>query len=255
MSTGMKLSLRTWQSGKTIPTNMNAIKFVGICLAGLLAVHSLLLGQEPNNSSPAIRAKVVKVTDRRDSRGSALTECDVQLEFIGDSTPVSGEVRRVHITKALDESGRNLAAEKDAVFHSFRYTADNPFRELKAEVSLRNTARNASQIWAIEGDVDFSSPSESNGGVLTIADILKQPGKPVQHPALEKFGIKVIHLTKESFEARKKKLDVEAAKEAESNREELHAMLSFTAFFAGFAGTRRARTPTASGFSWRIPRR
>jgi len=62
-------------------------------------------------------------------------------------------------------------------------------------------------IKLVEGEVELFNPTLANGGILTTKDILKHPAEPVQNAAFKKYGIELMYLTKESYEAKKKQLE------------------------------------------------
>ena len=71
--------------------------------------------------------------------------------------------------------------------------------------------RSATTIKIIKGEVELFNPTEANGGLLTIKNVLQHPAEPIRNPALAKLGIQVIYLTKEAYQAKKKELDQKAA--------------------------------------------
>src|SRR5205085_7133098 len=106
---------------------------------------------------------------------------------------------------------------------------------LKTDLRLRNPSRNATVIKLLEGEVELFSPSSANGGVLVIKDILKKPGEPVQNPALKKYGIELIYLTKETYEARKKQLEEQQNKASGAIDSAFGEM--FKSMFGGMMGS------------------
>jgi hypothetical protein len=173
-----------------------------------IAVSGLFVALQAQNTAKqpvAIRASVGEVTDNR-TTGSFNSECKVELKFTGDAAADASSVRQVHVTRAVDELGRDLTLKEDA----------NPFGmsgsgrrtgALKADLKLRNPSRNATVIKLVEGEVELFNPSPANGGILVIKDILRHPAEPVQNPTLKKYGIELMYLTKESYEAKKKQIE------------------------------------------------
>lgn len=157
-------------------------------------------------NTTSLHAVAGDVTDSR-TTGSFNAECKIELKFTGDAAADATSVREVRVTKAVDETGRDLVRkEKDPFGHS---SFGSHGGTLQADVKLRNPSRNATVIKLVEGEVELFSPSESNGGILVLKDVLKHPAEPVQNPALKKFGIEVIYLTKETYEAKKKQLEAQ----------------------------------------------
>jgi hypothetical protein len=101
-------------------------------------------------------------------------------------------------------------------------------------VKLRNPSRNATTIKILKGDVELFSPTEANGGLLTIKDVLKTPAEPIKNPALEKYGIQLMYLTKETYEAKKK--EIEAQKKAATDEGTQKLGEAFGDLFKGMFG-------------------
>jgi hypothetical protein len=160
----------------------------------------------------AVRATVGDVTDNR-TTGSFNAECKVELKFTGDAAADAGSVRRVRVTKAEDELGRDLIPKGDDDDSFSSMNSGRRSGALKAEVKLRNPSRNAAVIKVIAGEVELFDPTPANGGVLIVKDILKHPAEPVSDATLKKYGVELMYLTKESYEAKKKQLDAQQKKD------------------------------------------
>src|SRR2546430_2493984 len=184
-----------------------------ICVwAAITPFFSILHAQSPARQPVAIKASVGDVTDNR-TTGSFNSECKVELKFTGDAASDAASVRRGVVKKAVDELGRDLAcSEARDSFGSFG--SGQRSGALKTELRLRNPSRNATLIKVVDGEVEFFNPSVANGGILAIKDILKHPAEPVQNATLKKYGINVLYLTKESYEAKKKQLEEQQKSEA-----------------------------------------
>jgi len=177
-----------------------------ICVwAAITPVFSILHAQSPARQPVAIKASVGDVTDNR-TTGSFNSECKLDLKFTGDAAADASSVRQVRVKQAVDELGRDLTRTADPDPFGFS-SSGRSSGALKAELKLRNPSRNATVIKLVEGEVELFSPTPANGGVLVIKDILKHPAEPVQNPILKKYGIELMYLTKESYEAKKKQLE------------------------------------------------
>ena len=177
-----------------------------------------------------ISASVGDVTDNR-TTGSFSSECKLELKFTGDAASDAADVRQVRVKKAIDDLGRDLGlSDSQEFFHSLNSGHKNGV--LKTELRLRNPSRNAGTIKLLEGEVDLFSPTLANGGVVTIKDILKHPAEPVQNPALNKYRVEVIYLTKESYEAKRKQLQEQQKNDAEGKLGEAFGEL-FKGMFGG----------------------
>ncbi len=167
-----------------------------------LALHAQDAAKQP----VAIRASVGDVTDNR-TTGSFNSECKIELKFTGDAAADASSVRQVRVTKAIDELGRDLVPKETENSFGSSSSGRRGGSTLQGELKLRNPSRNAAVIKLIEGEVELFNPTPANGGILVIKDILKHPAEPVQNPTLKKYGIELIYLTKESYEAKKKQVE------------------------------------------------
>jgi hypothetical protein len=175
-----------------------------ICLWAALALT--LHAQDAAKQPVAIRASVGDVTDNR-TTGSFNSECKIELKFTGDAAADASSVRQVRVTKAIDELGRDLVPKETENSFGSSSSGRRGGSALQGELKLRNPSRNAAVIKLIEGEVELFNPTPANGGILVIKDILKHPAEPVQNPTLKKYGIELIYLTKESYEAKKKQVE------------------------------------------------
>ncbi len=183
--------------------------FLTAAAVGLLMTMANVSGQNGKLPTP-LHASVGDVTDNR-STGSFFSECKMELKFTGDAAADAGTVRQVRLIAAVDELGRDLkpATEEDAASRSFNTSRSGG--TLKTEVKLKNPSRNATTIKTVKGEVELFSPTEANGAILRIKDVLKHPAEPIQNPALAQYGISLMYLTKEAYEAKKKELSSAAS--------------------------------------------
>jgi hypothetical protein len=182
-----------------------------------------------------INASVGDVTDNR-TTGSFSSDCKLELKFTGDVASDAATVRQVRVTKAIDDLGRDLnRSDSEDSFHS-SFNSSQRNGVLKTELRLRNPSRNAGTIKLVNGEVELFSPTAANGGMLTIKDILKHPAEPVQNAALKKYGVEVIYLTKESYEAKKKQIQAQQKTDADGKLGEAFGEL-FKGMFGGMMST------------------
>jgi len=179
-------------------------RFQQICLTVFLALPAAIYAQA--SSPAAIQASAGDVTDNR-TTGTFNSECKVELKFTGDAVSDAQSVRRVQLTEAVDTTGRNLIL-KDDDENGTQFNNDRQSHVmLSAEVKLRNPSRNATAIKILKGQVELFNPTEANGGIVTIKNILQHPAEAVQNPELEKYHIQLMYLTKEAYEAKKKEVE------------------------------------------------
>lgn len=174
------------------------------CLAIFLALPIAANAQE--QSPPPIQVSVGDVTDNR-STGTFNSDCKVELKLTGDAAADAQSVRRVQLTEATDSTGRDLIPKKEDEMGSHFMHFGQSSGALSTEVKLRNPSRNATAIKMLKGQVELFNPTEANGGLLTIKGILQHPAEPVQNPALAKYNIQLMYLTKEAYDAKKKEME------------------------------------------------
>ena len=206
--------------------------FIRTGFALLLALPLAGLAQTTPKAPTAIQVSVGDVTDNR-TTSAFNSECKVELRFTGDAAADAGTVRQVRLTDATDEVGRDLIPKEDDNNSMGGFDNSHSSGALKTEVKLRNPSRNATTIKVIKGEVELFSPTEANGGVLTITNILAHPAEPVQNPALTKYGIQVMYLTKESYEAKKKEV---AAQQSAGDAAGQKLGEAFGSLFSGMFG-------------------
>ena len=175
-----------------------------ICLAIFLALPFAANAQQ--QSPPQIQVNVGDVTDSR-TTGAFNSECKVELKFTGDAAADAQSVRRVILAEAADTTGRDLIPKKDDEMASHFMGFGQSRGVLSTEVKLRNPSRNATAIKMLKGQVELFNPTEANGGLLTIKNILQHPAEPVQNPALAKYHIQLMYLTKAAYDAKKKEIE------------------------------------------------
>jgi hypothetical protein len=174
------------------------------CLAIFLAWPIAANAQE--QSLPPIQVNVGDVTDNR-TTGVFASECKVELKFTGDAAADAQSVRRVLLTEATDTTGRNLIPKSEDRNSPQLMGFGQSSGALSTEVKLRNPSRNATAITILKGNVELFNPTEANGGLLTVNNILQHPAEPVQNPELAKYHIQLIYLTKAAYNAKKKEIE------------------------------------------------
>jgi hypothetical protein len=197
---------------------------------GIVTSFVVLSAHAADAPKPTVSAAVGDVTDTR-TTGSFFSECKLELKFTGDAANDAATVRQVRVKNAVDDQGRDLTRNDDREsFSSFNSTQHHGV--LKTDLRLRNPSRNASVIRLVDGEVEFFSPTSANGGVLTIKDILKHPAEPVQNEALKKYGIELMYLTKEAYDAKKKEFEQQKATDSGGKLGEAFGEL-FKGMFSG----------------------
>ena len=184
---------------------MRTANSLRLCALIAYIVAPALPAQVPAKQPVPVKATVGEVTDNR-STGSFNSECKLELKFTGDAATDAASVRQVRVKKAVDELGRDLTREDASDSLGFSSSGQRS-GVLKTELRLRNPSRNATVIKSVAGEVELFSPTLANGGILTIKDILRHPAEPVANATLKKYGIELMYLTKESYEAKRKEIE------------------------------------------------
>jgi hypothetical protein len=209
--------------------NKNLIQIGAACL---LALPATVHGQTGRSPTP-VKASVGDVTDNR-TTGSFFSGCKVELKFTGDAAADAGTVRQVRVTEALDEVGRDLKLSTDDESSPHSFSPGHSGGPLKTEVKLKNPSRNATVIKSLKGEVELFNPTESNGAILRLKDVLQHPAEPIQNPALARYGIQLVYLTKESYEAKKKEIEAQEKSGADGAGQKLGE--AFGELFKGMLG-------------------
>jgi len=217
------------------------VKLFAFCL-GLLPVLPAAIHAQEGQSPAPFPVRVGWVTDSRSSDTDAC--CQVELIFTNDMALKAGRVRQAHVTEATDDLGRDLVVKAQADDGNFinilsllksldaggtLRTAGKP----RADLKLRSPSRKANAIKLLKGEVEFFNPTETNGGRLTIPDVIQHPAEIIQNPALAKYGIRMMYVTLDAFDA--EKADLEAQFDDDPTGQELKKSLIgfFTNSFGG----------------------
>jgi hypothetical protein len=189
--------------------NHRLIQF--FCAGALVGVVTGQPMYSPNRPPPVvtrISAEVTGISEMRQPEG----KCTVHLKFSDDSLTNKMGILRVRVTRALDESGTNLVPDESeprgwSASGGFSLAPlrgwhdERPTSTRRATVTLRQSARGAASIKTLSGELDLYAPAFANGGIAKIENFRAHVGKPIQHPALEKLGVRLTYHTKESFES------------------------------------------------------
>jgi hypothetical protein len=146
-----------------------------------------------------VRVTVSEVKDSR-TTGQFFAGLDVTLALTGDDV-AGARGLRVTLTKAVDDSGRNLLPEE-------RRTPTFEVREGSAPPTLRlklaNPARRAATLSEVSGTIEVFLPARDPGAtVLAPLAAALGRGKPLVTPALTATRLEVTPLTRAAYEARR----------------------------------------------------
>jgi hypothetical protein len=192
--------------------------------AGMFALTLLLVaplampgaGTASEPPAPATRASIVSLGDVRG--GSAFSRLEIEVEF-PDFPAAEVAAARLHVRKAVDDTGRDLVPEED------RKAPLEPIRQGRSagpdekpapavvQMKLRNPARKAKQLAEVSGEIELYLPARDPNAVAIIPNIPAWAGKRLESPAFAASKVRIAMLTTEQLEAEKKR-------EAEKRKEE-----------------------------------
>ncbi len=152
------------------------------------------------------------VKDTRRSDGF-FNNLDVQLKINGEALAGAKGIR-VSVSKALDDTGKNLINEEKQGRRFEELDSSNK-GEAKIDIELKSPERRAMAVQEVSGNVDIFAPQKDPRSIIAVPAFLKAIGKPISSPALKAAGVEVIIWTKEIFEARKKAEEARLKKEME----------------------------------------
>jgi len=157
----------------------------------------------------------VQVGDVKDSRttGKFFAECEIELKLMGDDLEgVKG--LRCNVTKAEDDTGRNLLKDKKDRESGFSDVNDNSPNQAEVKIELKNPSRKAATVKELSGEIDLYRPGKDPASVITVTNIVGRSKIVLSHPSLTAAQIQMSLLTKKQHDA-----DVQAeAKAAEAKK-------------------------------------
>jgi hypothetical protein len=162
----------------------------------VLAFAALACGAWAAISNREVEVKVTGVTEVRSTLAEAPSGLSLQFQLSGEWI-ARGKNPRIKITKAVDDSGRELKERKvrrPAGFNSTRaYGTGAPANPLQAqaEVTIETPARTATRLREITGTVELYSETADPEAKLTIGGWAALLDHPLESPALDKAGISV----------------------------------------------------------------
>lgn len=153
---------------------------------------------------------VRQVNDRRTNGFFAQLAISVEMPKIKSSDVAAS---RVFLTKAVDETGRDLLdpEAKEPQFETNR--AGQPDRAAAVSVTLKNPDRKAMSVKEVRGEVELFMPAKDPNSVAEVGKFLPASGKPLAHKALKANGVEISLVTPAQLEAEKKKRSDEKKKE------------------------------------------
>lgn len=131
---------------------------------------------------------------RSSSTGGGLTSLLFSLS--GSGLPVNATVRQTTVTKATDDTGASLVSSRftSGSSMSLMNSSGQPGSTVGASTTLGQAPRTATVIKALEGTIEFVTPTDANGGNFRIPNIKLHSGR-IESPELSQRGIAVVFAT------------------------------------------------------------
>jgi hypothetical protein len=141
--------------------------------------------------------------DIRDTRSttSFFNKLEVEMKLIGDLVAEAKGVR-VAVTKAVDETGKNLLPEK-AREEEFKEIGSSNRENFKIDVELKNPARRAMAVQEIAGTIELFIPGRDPAATISIQNLAGAIGRRFDHPGLKAIGVELTIWNKAQYEARR----------------------------------------------------
>jgi len=153
-----------------------------------------------------IKVSVSEVTDTR-TTGQFFSGIELKLKVMGDVI-ADAKGLKLRITKAVDDTGRNLLKEEKE-----RTDFDEPdeynIGQAEVRVKLKNPARKAAVIKDLIGEISLFVPKNDPNAIAIINKFMTQTGKTLSNTVLKASGLEVAVLTKSQYE------EIKTAKEKE----------------------------------------
>ncbi len=188
----------------------------------LLILMSLIVAGPAFAGPERLTEARVMFTEVKDTRttGSFFGECEVEIKVMGRSVTKALGIRGVKVTYAVDDTGVILLKKDREKFSSF-FHANDGASTLTHKVSLKNPARTARYIQSLKGVIELFTPTDKNGGRISIQNFMKSPGVALAEDQLKPHGISIMYMTKEIMEKKKKEEMKKAMSKADKEMEKM----------------------------------
>lgn len=167
------------------------------CLMLMLMGFTVAVAQ----AQAQVRVMAGDVKDTRRTDGF-FNKLEVEMKVVGEVLTDTKGFRAL-VTKAVDETGKDLIPEKDKE-KEFEEVDSSENTTLKVELELKNPARQALAVQEIAGTLELFVPKRDPAAVATVPDLGRAVGRPVINAALKAAGIEVSIWNKEQYEGRRK---------------------------------------------------
>ena len=165
-------------------------------LVGVGAVLAMVAwGSEPTTD---VRVQVGDVKDSR-TTGKFFANLEIELKLMGDDLD-GAKGLRCTVTKAVDDTGRNLLREEQEK-SSFSDISDNNSNQTQVTVKLRNPSRKAATVKELAGEIDVFRPGKDPASMVMVTNLAGRPKIVVSHPSLTAAQIQMTVLSKAQSDA------------------------------------------------------
>jgi hypothetical protein len=178
-------------------------------------------------ASDDIKFMVSEVKDTR-TTGEFFAGLDLKLKIIGDTISDSKGIR-TKITKAVDDTGKNLLKSEES---GTDFEEINEYSKGEITLELNNPSRKATSIKELAGEIEIFIPKNDPMATSTIKNFLTQTGKIISNPSLKSEKVEITVLTKKEYEKIKEQKQKEVKKEAGEIGDAL--VKAFGTLFGGF---------------------
>ncbi|MDQ6891707.1 MAG: hypothetical protein M3167_03390 [Acidobacteriota bacterium] len=161
-------------------------------------------------AAPRVQVTVDSLLDRRTTSDFPHPSLSLTLALQGEDA-LAVKSARPRVTRAVDDTGRDLANPKDAIV-----SGRDGWQEARGEgaitprIELASPARKAKTLTAVEGVVETYLPSRDAAATVRIDRVLSKQDKPLATPALAAQGIRLGVLSRAGLEREKKQAEERA---------------------------------------------
>ena len=148
-----------------------------------------------------VRVMPGEVKDTRRTDGF-FNKLEVEMKVLGDVLSGAKGIR-VRITKAVDETGKDLLPEKKGD-DEFKEISSSGSETAKVDLELKNPARKAMAVQEISGTLELFVPSRDANATILIPSLTSAVGHAFEHAGLKAAGIDVSIWNKQQYETRRK---------------------------------------------------
>ena len=185
-----------------------------------------------------VRAADVRIQagDVKDSRttGQFFANLEVELKLLGDDIE-GAKGLRCKVTKAVDDTGRNLLKD-DKADSDFRDMDGDKPNQAQVTLQFKNPSRKAATVKELSGEIELFKPDADPTSSITVTNLTGRPKITLSNPTLTSAQIEMTVLSKEQYEKDAKA--AEAKTQPKAGLEQLGEEMgkAFAGMFGGMMG-------------------